>query len=288
MKKLLLIPIIATSLLTTGCDFQKAPKVSLEKWLTDIEEDAFTYFNIKDDSKYEKSSYRDYEYKVADIIKNNISSKRLAKVTPNVEGDNFVYNLNREIDDYVSMFLLVYENCIIMQTYGKSEDERFDEHVEYAISEKDSKAIFEGVNARFKEMDDIYKATNAKAEEETTLENYYAELDKEKEKTTLCYGDKKVEDASLSLLEDIKGLEYSETEQDYEINYTDRVSYGVNDNYVMVIGKTINQYYYAAKLYKYFYNPANPFYKQFSNACVKTYLVSSDKASAFMEKAKAL
>ena len=80
MKKTLLIPIIAMTLLT-GCDFQKAPKISLEEWLTDIEEDAFTYFSIKDDYKYARSSYRDYEYKVADIIKNNISSMKLQKVT---------------------------------------------------------------------------------------------------------------------------------------------------------------------------------------------------------------
>lgn len=288
MKKLLLIPIIATSLLT-GCDFQEKPTVSLKEWLTDIEEDAFTYFSIKDDYKYARSSYRDYEYKVADIIKNNISSMKLQKVTPKVGGDHFIYNLDREIGNHNSLFLLVYENCIIYSANGKDNDERFDEYAEYSISEKDSKAIFEGVNARFKEMDDIFNNTNAQAEKDTTLDNFYAALEKDKEKAAIYYGDdKEVKDASLSLLEDIKDFDFSPVASDDTIDYQNRVTYGVRDNFLMEVGKVQNKEYYATRLRYYFTNPGNPFYQVYPSVCAHTYLISNDKAAAFIEKAKAL
>ena len=289
MKKLLLIPIIATTLLSTGC--QKAPTISLKKWLTDIEEDAFTYFSIKDDYKYARFSYRDYEYKVADIIKNNISSLKLQKVTPKVDGDNFIYNLDREIGNHNSLFLLVYENCIIYSANGKDNDERFDEYAEYSISEKDSKAIFEGVNARFKEMDDIFNNTNAQAEKDTTLDNFYAALEKDKDKTAVYYGDdKEVKDASLSLLDDIKDFDFSPVanNDDDTIDYQNRVTYGVRNNFLMEVGKVQNKEYYAARLRYYFTNPGNPFYRVYPSVCAHTYLISNDKAAAFIEKAKAL
>ena len=288
MKKTLLIPIIATSLLT-GCDFQKAPKISLEEWLTDIEEDAFTYFSIKDDYKYARSSYRDQEYKVADIIKNNISSMKLQKVTPKVSGDCFTYNLEREIGNHSSLFLLVYENCIIYSANGKDNDERFDEYAEYSISEKDSKAIFEGVNARFKEMDDIFNNANAQAEKDTTLDNFYAALEKDKEKAAVYYGDdKEIKDASLSLLDDIKDFDFSPVASDDTIDYQNRVTYGVRDNFLMEVGKVQNKEYYVARLRYYFTNPGNPFYQVYPSVCTHTYSISNDKATAFIEKAKAL
>ena len=288
MKKTLLIPIIAMTLLT-GCDFQKAPKISLEEWLTDIEEDAFTYFSIKDDYKYARSSYRDYEYKVADIIKNNISSMKLQKVTPKVSGDCFTYNLEREIGNHSSLFLLVYENCIIYSANGKDNDERFDEYAEYSISEKDSKAIFEGVNARFKEMDDIFNNANAQAEKDTTLDNFYAALEKDKEKTAVYYGDdKEIKDASLSLLDDIKDFDFSPVASDDTIDYQNRVTYGVRDNFLMEVGKVQNKEYYVARLRYYFTNPGNPFYQVYPSVCTHTYSISNDKATAFIEKAKAL
>ena len=288
MKKTLLIPIIAMTLLT-GCDFQKAPKISLKEWLTDIEEDAFTYFSIKDDYKYARSSYRDYEYKVADIIKNNISSMKLQKVTPKVSGDCFTYNLEREIGNHNSLFLLVYENCIIYSANGKDNDERFDVYAEYSISEKDSKAIFEGVNARFKEMDDIFNNANAQAEKDTTLDNFYAALEKDKEKAAVYYGDdKEVKDASLSLLDDIKDFDFSPVASDDTIDYQNRVTYGVRDNFLMEVGKVQNKEYYAARLRYYFTNPGNPFYQVYPSVCTHTYSISNDKATAFIEKAKAL
>ena len=287
MKKLLLIPIIATTLLT-GCDFQKAPKLSLNKWLTDIEEDAFTYFSIKNDYKYARSSYRDYEYKVADILKSNTSSMKLKKVTPDVSGDHFTYNLDRNIGDYNGLFLMVYENCIIFSAYGKKDDDRFSEYAEYTISEKDSKAIFEGVNARFKEMDDIFNATNEKADEETTLETFYAALNENKNDVALYNGEKETKDADLSLLDDIKNLSYSEVGNDYTIDYQNRVFYGIDDNYLMEIGKVANKDYYSARLLHYFENPASPFCKVSLSVSVHTYLLTNDKAIAFLEKAKAL
>lgn len=291
MKKILLIPIILASSLTTGCNFQKAPKISLNEWLTDIEEEAFTYFSVKErnNNQYEKTSYRDYEYKVADIIKNNSSSKRLTKITPNVKGDHFVYNLNRDIGNYYSLFLMVYENCIIFSSYGEDENGRINEHAEYAISEKDSKAIFEGVNARYEEMNKLYKDTNAKAEEETTIDSFYAELDKEKDNAYLYCGDKEIKDADLNLLEDIKDFEFTKIESNYEIEYgNNRVMYGIKGEYIMEIGKVSTKDYYGARLIRYFYNPANPYYKQFPNAVVDTYLVSNEKVSAFLEKANTL
>ena len=286
MKKMLLIPLIATSLsLLAGC--QEKPTVSLKQWLTDIEEDSFTYFSVRDrEGKYQKSSYRDYQYKVADIIKSNISSISLKKTTPNVKGDHFIYTIDRQIGNYNSLFLMVYENCLIMSARGEKNGERIDQYAEYAISEKESKAMREAVVKRFEEMDEIYIAAYKKGQEETTLDNYYQALNKSKDSVAVRYDDKEVKDSSLSLLDDIKAFDFAETAKEYTIDYTNRVGYGVRDDYSMEIGTASNDG--VVKLYYYFDNPANPFVDVYKSTCVKTYLVSKDKVTAFLEKAKAL
>ena len=78
MKKILLVPLMAMSLLT-ACDFQQAPTISIKEWLTDINEDAFTYFSLRSESRVFSETHRthfnDYKFKVAEIIKNNINTK---------------------------------------------------------------------------------------------------------------------------------------------------------------------------------------------------------------------
>ena len=88
------------------------------------------------------------------------------------------------------------------------------------------------------------------------------------------------------MLDDIKAFDFSETAKEYTIDYTNRVGYGVRDDYSMEIGTASNDG--VVKLYYYFDNPANTFVDVYKSTCVKTYLVSKDKVTAFLEKAKAL
>ena len=288
MKKILLIPIIATSLLT-GCDFQEKPTVSIKEWLTDIEEDSFSYFHIKENKKdYDRFSFNDYQYKVAEIIKNNISSIRLKKTIPDVKGDGFTYTLDRQIGNYNSLYLMVYENCILLSAQGKKNDERISQYAEYSISEKDSKAMIEAVTKRFEEMDEFYHATNEKAEEETTLENYYAELSKEGNTAAVYYDEKVVNDTNLSLLNDIKAFDFTETNKEYNLGTNEKAYYGIDDNFLMEIGKMPREEFSIVHLYHYFKNPANPFYREVYSNTLRTYKVSNDKVDAFLQKAKAL
>ena len=288
MKKLLLIPIIATSLLT-GCDFQEKPTISIKEWLTDIEEDSFSYFHIKENkNNYDRFSFNDYQYKVAEIIKDNISSIRLKKTIPNVKGDGFTYTLDRQIGNYHSLYLSVYENCIHLNAQGKKNNERINQYAEYSISEKDSKAMIEAVTKRFEEMDEFYNATNEKAEEETTLENFYIEVSKQGNTTAVYYDEKPVNDTALSLLDDIKAFDFIETTEKHNVDSKDKVYYGVDHNFLMEIGKVPYKDFSIVHLYHYFKNPANPFYREVYSNTMRTYKVSTDKVDAFLAKAKAL
>ena len=71
MKKILLVPLMAMSLLT-ACDFQQAPTISIKEWLTNINEDAFTYFSLRSESRVfsetPRTHFNDYKFKVAEII----------------------------------------------------------------------------------------------------------------------------------------------------------------------------------------------------------------------------
>lgn len=291
MKKMLLIPLIATSLsLLTGC--QEKPTVSLKQWLTDIEEDSFSYFHIKESTaNWDRFSFNDYEYKVAEIIKNNISSISLKKTTPDVEGDGFTYTLYRTIGNYNSLYLRVYENCILMSAYGKKNDESLNQYAEYSIPKKDAKAMIEAISKRFKEMNDIYIANNNKADAEATLDLFYAEMGKQgNTPTAYFYDNKQVKDTSLNLLDDIKNFDFEEIKEvpEYAINYKNEIYYGIRDNYLLRINKVLNQDWSIVELYRYFRNPANPFYREMTNAAKRTYKVSHDKVDAFIEKVKAL
>ena len=284
MKKLLLIPIIATSLLT-GCDFQSAPEVSLDKWLTDISEDTFTYFTLSDfgGREAERFSYNDYEYKVADIIKQNTSSLKLRKVKPDVKGAKFHYDISRNIGDYYSLSLLGYENCVFMLLAGKKDGKYFSKEYDYAISKKDSEAIINGMKDRLYEMEDLYNETNKKAEEDATLDKFYESVSNPENDVVVYYNDQKTSDSSLSLLEDIKNLDYQEKTSSYTPNGDEEMYYGVDEDYMIKLNGNGSLVFY-----RFFRNPANPFYRDSLWQVTHNYNVSKDKAQALIEKAKAL
>ncbi len=283
MKKILLVPLMAMSLLT-ACDFQQAPTISIKQWLTDIEGDAFTYFIADYDVNDEKTSFNDYQFKVAEIIKNNISSIRLKKTTPKTDGGSFTYTLDTKRGDYYSLFLLVYENCIHLLAQGKKGDNRIEQYAEYSMPEKDGKAMIEAVNVRKQEMLKIYNDTNKAAEEETTLDNFYETIGRMERDTTVMYNEKEVYDFNLTLLEDVKNFDYKEVTDDAFFHPDTTVYYGLQRDFFIAVSEDKQ----LVRLTNYFDNPANPFHRSSPSVVSHTYKVSKDKIDAFVEKAKAL
>lgn len=287
MKKILLVPLMAMSLLT-ACDFQQATTISIKEWLTDINEDAFTYFSLKSESRVfsetPRTHFNDYKFKVAEIIKNNISSIRLKKTTPDVEGEGFTYTLDDTRGNYNSLFLMVYENCIHLLAQGKKGDERISQYAEYSISKKESATMIEAVKARNAEMLEIYNNTNKEAEEETTLDNFYETIGRMERDTTVMYNEKEVHDFNLTLLEDVKSFDYKEVTDDTFFHPDTTVYYGLQRDFFIAVSEDKQ----LVRLTNYFDNPANPFHRSSPSVVSHTYKVSKDKIDAFVEKAKAL
>ena len=126
--------------LLTGCNNQqKEPQISLTEWLTDLKEETPTYFEIEVDNKSSRGGYSDYEFKVAEIIKENtkdMSLKACAPITELSEESKSYpvrYIVDRKIDYYARLEVRIDEECLLMWAYGYDKyHEYFEEITEYS------------------------------------------------------------------------------------------------------------------------------------------------------------
>ena len=228
MKKLLLIPIIATSLLT-GCNNKNA--ITINEWLDGLDRGSWGLFAIREENGLLIRQDYDYDFYVAGLIKDNIGdAKSKAKNSKDFENDYIMsYSLRRRYKDFSELFVYVYEDKIetsatAYYTNRNPEHQRFT----YELSEESITTIVDGAKKRRQDVIDQNNKDHDDAKESASINNFFKKADEAETKPAIIrrnyYGvvdDKeKWQDRPIdySFMEDIKGLEYQEKGDDYWYN----------------------------------------------------------------------
>ena len=294
MKKLILLPLMVLPLLTGCNNQQKEPQISLTEWLTDLKEETPTYFEIEVDNKSSRGGYSDYEFKVAEIIKENtkdMSLKACAPITELSEESKSYpvrYIVDRKIDYYARLEVRIDEECLLMWAYGYGKNhEYFEEITEYSLPKESGKKLIEKVDARCQEMRDLANKSHNEVYEQTTPETFYSFVEEATTEPSIFYNNKETRDTNKSLLNDIK--EFAFIEVDYIFSgLDDAVTYGVDNNYKVSIGRGIFDKEPLVRFIKYYDNPALRYDGDNLSECWRTYSVSEEKFNNFMAKVKAM
>ena len=292
MKKMILLPLLVLPLLT-GCNPQ--PQFSLDEWLTDIEEGTMTFFDMdvydkSTKSKMPTNGYSDYQYKLAEFIKENASSKS-SSLFSSTSGDRIRYIMRRNMGDYYELQILVYESSIVMFAEGyRNEKDYFRTTTYYSIPKEAGKKIIEETINKWGEMQTLANESHRKVYEEMTPENFYSFIENNDAKPFIKYNGKESRDTDLTLLNAMKDFVYIELEHELPLyeEETGILTYGIKNEYTIAIGRDYFDKKPLAQLTRYYVNPAITWGIDDLSECRVSYSISEQKLTKFMEKAKAL
>ena len=292
MKKMILLPLLVLPLLT-GCNPQ--PQFSLDEWLTDIEEGTMTFFDMdvydkSTKSKMPTNGYSDYQYKLAEFIKENASSKS-SSLFASTSGDRIRYIMRRNMGDYYELQILVYESSIVMFAEGyRNEKDYFRTTTYYSIPKEAGKKIIEETINKWGEMQTLANESHRKVYEEMTPENFYSFIENNDAKPFIKYNGKESRDTDLTLLNAMKDFVYIELEHELPLyeEETGILTYGIEKEYTIAIGRDYFDKKPLAQLTRYYVNPAITWGIDDLSECRVTYSISEQKLTKFMEKAQAL
>lgn len=292
MKKMILLPLLALPLLT-GCN--PRPQFSLDDWLTDIEEGTMTFFDMDVHDKSTKSKmptngYSDYQYKLAEFIKENASSKS-SSLFSSTSGDRIRYIIRRNMGDYYELQILVYESTIVMFAEGyRNEKDYFRTTTYYSIPKEAGKKIIEETINKWGEMQTLANESHRKVYEEMTPENFYSFIENNDAKPFIKYNGKESRDTDLTLLNAMKDFVYIELEHELPLyeEETGILTYGIENEYTIAIGRDYFDKKPLAQLTRYYVNPAITWGIDDLSECRVSYSISEQKLTKFMEKAQVL
>ena len=244
MKKLLLVPIIALSLMT-GCDINQPKMITLDRWLENAEDEKIAngWCNLyyKGFKSYDMDADEwDYENYVLKAIKENVTGNYTRKNKRIEDTDSeifFVYLMQNKQDDADGCFLYVYENHIMTFTDFFVGKKYYSQRCYYAYDVEVGKKIIDAAVGRAKEIKDTYKQETALAKQEATIENF---LTKAEEATTfsITYNNKSVEDENRSFLNALKGKEYRDNTDGTYTLYDSEVlaTYQIDEHLLLRLG----------------------------------------------------
>lgn len=247
MKKIMLIPVIAVSLLT-GCDYPKV--VNINDWLAILDEDTTDgrYSVMQDDGKYDASNY-DYELYTANLIKENVKDAKIKKKNvKNVEnGYQVFYHAKNPYKDFTELDVYVYEDRIATTltayyTYKNPDVQR----VIYEVPEENIKAIIDGAAQRLQYVRETNEKDYEAAQEYASIENFFKKVDEENPKAVIVrkkyYGvvngkeDWRDYTVDYSNMADIKDLEYTPKENyRYNSDQTPAIVVSIGDELILRI-----------------------------------------------------
>lgn len=297
MKKLLLVPIIALSLMT-GCDLMQPKMITLDRWLenADDEKIANGWCNLyyKGFKSYDMDADDwDYDNYVLKAIKENAlgNCTRKNKRIEETGEIFFVYLLQNKIDDATGCFLYVYENHIMTYADFIVGKKYYQQRCYYEYDTEIGKKIIDTAVARAKEIKDTYKQETVLAKQEATMENFLAKAE-ETTSFVMTYNNNNIEDDSRSFLNALKEKECTKSpnqENSYLYLYDKNVlaTYKINEHLVLWLGKEdvitkSNGYDYNVITVCYHYRPKfikDSYYQEGAYGVRTTYLISKETHS---------
>lgn len=294
MKKLIFLPLMVLPLLTGCNNSQKEPKFSLAEWLTNIEEGTPTYFDLE---VYDESGHRDmnilgglsdYQYKFAEFIKDNATSMSLCKYEVKQNSPHVRYEITRKMGEFERLYVSVYEERLTMYAIGYGVNVEYpQESTCYFIPKEVGKKIIEEGKTKWLEMDAMADEAYLEVYNDMSLESFCSYVTTSETKPTIAYRNEERTDANLDLLDDIKELVCIETNKFLSFK-DDAVTYGIDKDYMMTIGKSNSNDKPMVLLTKYYDTPAQYYDVDWKNECKRYYSISDEKFNNFMAVVKAM
>lgn len=292
MKKLLLVPIIALSLMT-GCDANQPKMITLDRWLENADDEKLAngWCNLyyKGFQTYDMDADEwDYENYVLKTIKENAlgNCTRKNKRIEETGEIFFVYLLQNKIDDATGCFLYVYENHIMTYSDFFVGKKYYQQRCYYEYDTEIGKKIIDTAVGRAKEIKDTYVKETRLAKQEATMENFLAKA----EDTTsfvMTYNNNNIEDENRSFLNALKEKECTKSpsqENSYLYDENILATYKLNEHLVLWLGKEdviakSNGYDYNIINVCYHYRPRfikDSYYQEGHYGVRTTYLISKE------------
>ena len=234
MKKILLVPLMAISLLVGCNEMQKQeeePIITIQDWLSNnnVEENDCEYF-------IGVGHYGDWDYDnyVANELLDDIYSQ--PKRT-NKDGGRalLTYHVKKECGPYTECYILVHENSVEVESFKKYYvGNEPDQHLVYDYHSAFASDFIVKAYRKSKEVEAIKSEEYKAAMEAGKLENFYKEIEESTANPIATFSNVTKEDTNHSLLDDIKDLFSPAKEKSFYSDNKDYfMSYGLNENFML-------------------------------------------------------
>lgn len=245
MKKLLLVPFIALSLMT-GCDLMQPKMITLDRWLENADDEKIAngwcnlyYKGFKSYDMY--ADDWDYDNYVLKAIKENVTGNYTRKNKRIEETGEifFVYLLQNKIDDDDACLLYVYENHIMTYSDIVKGNKYYQQRAYYEYDIEVGKKIINAAVERAKEKKDTSDREIRLAEQEATIENFLAKAE-ETTTFTMTYNNSNITDENRSFLNALKNKELIKADSEERVYLRDEnklAIYQLNENLSLWLAK---------------------------------------------------
>lgn len=248
MKKILLIPLLAMSILT-GCEQKEnepsLPKVTLTEWLSDLGFADGHFFNM-DIITQGNPIMPDYNNVMSEYIKGktkDIEGKKISTPRPRAL---LTYYVGKEHYPFDFCAIYIHEDRIETSAstpYTYDNKKMHYQHYEYKINAEIAIRIVAKAYQRVEQINQIHKDEIELARAESSPENFFKIVEESsKAPTVTLYGESSTEDITIEdtdkvYLEDLKALEYEPTVYSGSKML---LTYRPNDDIAMIIYRYTN------------------------------------------------
>ena len=251
MKKILLVPLMAISLLV-GCNTNKQEEeqiVTLQDWLTNndpIENECKYFIGV---GHYGDCDYENY---VANELLDDVYGR---PEKTNVDGGRalLTYHVKKECGPYTECYIFVHENTIEVESYKNYYiGNKPDQHLVYEYYSAFASNFLIKAYRRADEVGKIKEEEYEAALEASKLDNFYKQIEESTTNPIATFSNVTKEDVGHALLDDIKDLFNPLREKSFDTRQrTPFMSYGLNEDFLLNFYLNNNQEPVAVIEYKY-------------------------------------
>ena len=282
MKKILLVPLMAISLLV-GCNNKQEEKEKEKEtiytpmdWFkdTDVFENELRFSADLD-------VFYDYEKTIANrLLKSfDFEFKHPEKVDDVDQRDLMTYTIKKEMGPYTNYTIRIHEKCIETEAYGVANNKRIKQCARYETYGYGVTPLLAFSFNRSQEIAKTQKEEYDAAKEVGTLENFYKQIEESTTNPIATFSNVTKEDTNHSLLDDIKGLFNPYSEKAYRADEDGYfMSYGLDENFMLRFYLDYEDEPIAILKYKYQSS------LHYTSSCELGYKVSREKVDNIIKK----
>ena len=236
MKKILLVPLMAISLLV-GCNTNQQEEKEKETIYTPMDwfKDTDVFENELRFSA-DLDVFYDYEKTIANrLLKSfDFEFKHPEKVDDVDQRDLMTYTIKKEMGPYTKCTIRIHEKCIETEAYGVANNKGIKQYARYQTYGYGVTPLLAFSFNRSQEIAKTQKEEYEAAKEVATLENFYQGIEESTTNPIATFSNVTREDTGHALLDDFKDLFNGHNEKAYGANKDYAfMTYGLNDNFML-------------------------------------------------------